>query len=177
VTPFGRIDLPFALTGPIGVCSSGARLGIPFVIITVTATLVGFDPIPASTGHDMGANPVTRSSELQMPLILPGVCQVVYSPSSHRLVMKSWSSSVGSAGKETLPWQMFTGLREPSAGLFWQFAWRAPCLLPDRGAMRVNRLRGLSPAWVWFHLNDQDGAGVYPALSLLGRSEAWTWGQ
>jgi putative spermidine/putrescine transport system permease protein len=49
-----------------------AALGIPFVIITVTATLVGFDRSLTRAAANMGANPVTTFFRVQMPLILPG---------------------------------------------------------------------------------------------------------
>ena len=49
------------------------RLGTPFVIITVTATLVGFDKSLTRAAANMGANPVTTFFRVQMPLIIPGV--------------------------------------------------------------------------------------------------------
>ncbi len=43
------------------------------MIITVTATLVGFDQSLTRAGANMGANPVTIFFKIQLPLILPGV--------------------------------------------------------------------------------------------------------
>ena len=57
----------------IGVVLAHAALGIPFVIITVTATLVGFDHSLTRAAANMGADPVTTFFRVQMPLILPGV--------------------------------------------------------------------------------------------------------
>ena len=56
-----------------GVVLAHAALGIPFVIITVTATLVGFDQSLVRAAANMGAGPVRTFFKVQMPLILPGV--------------------------------------------------------------------------------------------------------
>ena len=58
--------------GYIKVVLAHAVLGIPFVIITVTATLVGFDQSLTRAAANMGADPVTTFFRIQMPLILPG---------------------------------------------------------------------------------------------------------
>jgi len=95
-----------------GVVLAHAALGIPFVIITVTATLVGFDRSLTRAAANMGANPVTTFFRVQMPLILPGVISgglFAFITSFDEVVVVLF---VGSAGQKTLPWQMFTGLRE-----------------------------------------------------------------
>ncbi|MCL4675941.1 MAG: ABC transporter permease, partial [Pararhodobacter sp.] len=56
-----------------GVVLAHAILGIPFVIITVTATLVGFDRSLTRAAASMGAGPVRTFFKVQLPLILPGV--------------------------------------------------------------------------------------------------------
>ena len=96
----------------LGVVLAHAALGIPFVIITVTATLVGFDNSLTRAAANMGANPVTTFFRVQMPLILPGVISgglFAFITSFDEVVVVLF---VGSAGQKTLPWQMFTGLRE-----------------------------------------------------------------
>ena len=112
-TPFGKIELPFTLTGTYwGVVLAHAALGIPFVIITVTATLVGFDRSLTRAAANMGAGPVRTFFKIQMPLILPGVVSgglFAFITSFDEVVVVLF---VGSAGQKTLPWQMFTGLRE-----------------------------------------------------------------
>ena len=112
-TPFGKIMLPFTLTGTyLGVVLSHAALGIPFVIITVTATLVGFDRSLTRASAMMGADPVTTFFRVQMPLILPGVIAgalFAFITSFDEVVVVLF---VGSAQQKTLPWQMFIGLRE-----------------------------------------------------------------
>jgi putative spermidine/putrescine transport system permease protein len=95
-----------------GVVLAHAALGIPFVIITVTATLVGFDRSLTRAAASLGANPVTTFFKIQMPLILPGVISgglFAFITSFDEVVVVIF---VGSAGQQTLPWQMFIGLRE-----------------------------------------------------------------
>ncbi|KIC10387.1 polyamine ABC transporter permease [Leisingera sp. ANG-M1] len=96
----------------MGVVLAHAALGIPFVIITVTATLVGFDRSLTRAAANMGADPVTTFFRIQMPLIMPGVISgglFAFITSFDEVVVVLF---VGSAGQRTLPWQMFTGLRE-----------------------------------------------------------------
>lgn len=95
-----------------GVVLAHTVLGIPFVIITVTATLVGFDNSLTRAAANMGANPVTTFFKIQMPLILPGVISgglFAFITSFDEVVVVIF---IGSAKLQTLPWQMFTGLRE-----------------------------------------------------------------
>lgn len=95
-----------------GVVLAHAVLGIPFVIITVTATLVGFDKSLTRAAANMGAGPVRTFFKIQMPLIMPGVISgglFAFITSFDEVVVVLF---VGSAGQKTLPWQMFTGLRE-----------------------------------------------------------------
>ncbi len=95
-----------------GVVLAHAALGIPFVIITVTATLAGFDRSLTRAAANMGAGPVRTFFKVQMPLILPGVISgglFAFITSFDEVVVVLF---VGSAGQKTLPWQMFTGLRE-----------------------------------------------------------------
>ncbi len=106
------IGLDKNLVGYIKVVLAHAVLGIPFVIITVTATLVGFDRSLTRAAANMGANPVTTFFRVQMPLILPGVISgglFAFITSFDEVVVVLF---VGSASQKTLPWQMFTGLRE-----------------------------------------------------------------
>ena len=98
--------------GYVKVVLAHAVLGIPFVIITVTATLVGFDRSLTRAAANMGAGPVTTFFRVQMPLILPGVISgglFAFITSFDEVVVVLF---VGSASQKTLPWQMFTGLRE-----------------------------------------------------------------
>lgn len=100
------------ISGYVKVILAHAVLGIPFVIITVTATLVGFDRSLTRAAANMGAGPVRTFFKIQMPLILPGVISgalFAFITSFDEVVVVLF---VGSASQKTLPWQMFTGLRE-----------------------------------------------------------------
>ncbi len=108
----GTLGFNKNFVGYVKVILAHAVLGIPFVIITVTATLVGFDRSLTRAAANMGANPVTTFFRIQMPLILPGVISgglFAFITSFDEVVVVLF---VGSASQKTLPWQMFTGLRE-----------------------------------------------------------------
>jgi putative spermidine/putrescine transport system permease protein len=99
-------------TGYVKVILAHSVLGIPFVIITVTATLVGFDRSLTRAAANMGAGPIRSFFKVQMPLIMPGVISgalFAFITSFDEVVVVLF---VGSASQKTLPWQMFTGLRE-----------------------------------------------------------------
>ena len=135
----------------VGVVLAHAALGIPFVIITVTATLVGFDRSLTRASASLGAGPVKTFFSVQMPLILPGVISgglFAFITSFDEVVVVLF---VGSAGQKTLPWQMFTGLREQISPAILAVA---PILVVISIALlasvellrrRSERLRGLSP--------------------------------
>ena len=135
----------------LGVVLAHAALGIPFVIITVTATLVGFDRSLTRAAANMGADPVTTFFRVQMPLILPGVISgglFAFITSFDEVVVVLF---VGSAGQNTLPWQMFTGLREQISPTILAVATIlvgiSICLLTvvEMLRRRSERLRGMSP--------------------------------
>ena len=134
-----------------GVVLAHAALGIPFVIITVTATLVGFDRSLTRAAASMGANPITTFFKVQMPLILPGVVSgglFAFITSFDEVVVVLF---VGSAGQKTLTWQMFTGLREQISPTILAVATIlvvfSICLLivVEMLRRRSERLRGMSP--------------------------------
>ena len=95
-----------------GVVLAHAALGTPFVIITVTATLVGFDKSLVRAAANLGADPVRTFFKVQMPLILPGVISGALFAFITSFDEVGVVLFVGSASQKTLPWQMFTGLRE-----------------------------------------------------------------
>ena len=136
----------------IGVVLAHAALGIPFVIITVTATLVGFDRSLTRAAANMGANPTTTFFRIQMPLILPGVISgglFAFITSFDEVVVVLF---VGSAGQKTLPWQMFTGLREQISPTILAVATILVALsilllaTVEILRRRSERLRGMTPA-------------------------------
>jgi putative spermidine/putrescine transport system permease protein len=134
-----------------GVVLAHAALGIPFVIITVTATLVGFDQSLVRAAANLGAGPLTTFFKVQMPLILPGVISgalFAFITSFDEVVVVLF---VGSAGQKTLPWQMFIGLREQISPTILAVATLlvaiSVVLLATLELLRrrSERLRGLSP--------------------------------
>ncbi|MCG6902437.1 MAG: ABC transporter permease subunit [Rhodobacter sp.] len=148
----GTMGLDKNLVGYFKVVLAHAVLGIPFVIITVTATLVGFDRSLTRAAANMGANPVTTFFKVQMPLILPGVISgglFAFITSFDEVVVVLF---VGSAGQKTLPWQMFTGLREQISPTILAVATIlvvisiALLTTVELLRRRSERLRGMSPA-------------------------------
>lgn len=106
---FSQFNLAYTYTGLI---LAHAVLGIPFVIITVTATLVGFDQSLVRAAQSMGANPTTTFFKVQMPLILPGVISgalFAFITSFDEVVVVI---QMAAAEQRTIPRQMFSGIRE-----------------------------------------------------------------
>ncbi|MFD1510227.1 ABC transporter permease [Lacimonas salitolerans] len=96
----------------LGVILAHATLGIPFVIITVTATLVGFDHSLTRAAANLGADPLTTFRRVQMPLILPGVVSgglFAFVTSFDEVVVVLF---VGGLDEQTIPRQMWNGIRE-----------------------------------------------------------------
>ncbi len=141
-----------SLSGYIKVILAHAALGIPFVIITVTATLVGFDNSLTRAAANMGATPVTTFFKVQMPLILPGVISgglFAFITSFDEVVVVLF---VGAAAQKTLPWQMFTGLREQISPTILAVATVLVAIsivlltVVELLRRRSERLRGMSPS-------------------------------
>ena len=139
------------LVGYIKVILAHAVLGIPFVIITVTATLVGFDKSLTRAASSMGAGPVKTFFKVQMPLIMPGVISgglFAFITSFDEVVVVMF---IGSASQKTLPWQMFIGLREQISPTILAVATILVgvsvvlLLTLELLRRRSERLRGLSP--------------------------------
>ena len=96
----------------LGVILAHAALGTPFVVITVTATLVGFDRSLIRAANSLGADGVTTFFKIVVPLILPGVISgalFAFITSFDEVVVILF---VGSFKQRTIPWQMFSGIRE-----------------------------------------------------------------
>ncbi len=96
----------------IGIVMAHAMLGIPFVIITVTATLVGFDHSLTRAAASLGATPSTIFRRVTLPLILPGVISgalFAFVTSFDEVVVVLF---VASYDQRTIPLQMWNGIRE-----------------------------------------------------------------
>ena len=96
----------------IGIVLAHATLGIPFVIITVTATLVGFDQSLIRASRSLGANEWTTFRQVVLPLITPGVISgalFAFVTSFDEVVVVLF---VASFEQQTIPRQMWNGIRE-----------------------------------------------------------------
>ncbi len=135
----------------IGVILAHAALGTPFVVITVTATLVGFDHSLTRAGANLGANPTRVFFKIIVPLILPGVISgalFAFITSFDEVVVVLF---VGSVEQRTIPWAMFSGIREEISPTILAVATLLICLsimlltTLELLRRRNERLRGLSP--------------------------------
>ena len=89
-----------------------AVLGTPFVVISVTATLVGFDNNLVRAGASLGAGPFLVFRRIQLPLIAPGVISgslFAFATSFDEVVTVLF---LGGLEQRTIPRQMWTGIRE-----------------------------------------------------------------
>ena len=106
---YSRINLQGTF---IGVILAHAALSTPFVVITVTATLSGFDQSLIRAAQSLGASPTRAFFKVVAPLILPGVISgalFAFITSFDEVVVVLF---VGSYEQRTIPWQMFSGIRE-----------------------------------------------------------------
>ena len=95
-----------------GVILAHTALGIPFVIITVTATLVGFDQSLNRAAASLGADPRTTFFRITLPLILPGVISgalFAFVTSFDEVVVVLF---IAAFDQQTIPRQMWNGIRE-----------------------------------------------------------------
>ena len=95
-----------------GVVLAHAALGTPFVVITVTATLVGFDRSLTRAASSLGANPITVFRRVTLPLILPGVVSgalFAFITSFDEIVIVLFIAGVE---QRTIPREMWSGIRE-----------------------------------------------------------------
>jgi putative spermidine/putrescine transport system permease protein len=96
----------------LGVILAHTILGIPFVIITVTATLVGFDHSLSRAAASLGASPARTFFKVIMPLILPGVVSgalFAFVTSFDEVVVVLF---LAGPEQQTIPRQMWNGIRE-----------------------------------------------------------------
>jgi putative spermidine/putrescine transport system permease protein len=135
----------------VGIILAHATLGIPFVIITVTATLVGFDHSLTRASASLGANPSTTFRKITLPLILPGVISgglFAFVTSFDEVVVVLF---VAAHDQQTIPRQMWNGIREQISPAILAVATIlviiSVLLLATMEILRrrSERLRGLSP--------------------------------
>jgi len=89
-----------------------AILGIPFVVITVTATLTGFDRNLIRAAESLGARWHTTFFKVIMPLIMPGMISgalFAFVTSFDEVVAVLFLADIE---QRTIPRQMWSGIRE-----------------------------------------------------------------
>jgi putative spermidine/putrescine transport system permease protein len=135
----------------LGIILAHATLGIPFVIITVTATLVGFDHSLTRAAASLGANPRVTFFKVTMPLILPGVISgalFAFVTSFDEVVAVLF---IGAFDEQTIPRQMWNGIREQISPAILSVATILVVIsimlltVLELLRRRSERLRGLSP--------------------------------
>ena len=95
-----------------GLILAHAALGAPFVVITVTATLSGFDRTLLRAAASLGAGPLRSFFRVQLPLIAPGVFSgglFAFATSFDEVVVVLF---MGGLEQRTIPRQMWSGIRE-----------------------------------------------------------------
>ncbi len=135
----------------VGIVLAHATLGIPFVIITVTATLIGFDHSLSRAAASLGADPTTTFFKVIMPLILPGVISgalFAFVTSFDEVVVVLF---VAGFDQQTIPRQMWNGIREAispailSVATILVIVSIALLTTVELLRRRSERLRGMSP--------------------------------
>ena len=109
---YSRIQIQHWRVPYLGIILAHATLGIPFVIITVTATLVGFDHSLTRAAASLGGSPVTVFRRVTLPLILPGVISgalFAFVTSFDEVVLVLF---LAGPEEQTIPRQMWSGIRE-----------------------------------------------------------------
>ena len=104
---------PLGLTdGFTGLILVHTALGAPFVVITVLATLAGFDRTLLRAAAASGANPLVAFQRVMLPSILPGVVSgavFAFATSFDEVVVVLL---MGGPEQRTLPRQMFAGIND-----------------------------------------------------------------
>lgn len=95
-----------------GLIAAHAAFGMPFVVITVTATLAGYDRTLDRAAASLGASPARTFFKVTLPLIAPGVASgalFAFITSFDEVVAVLF---LGGPEQRTLPRQMWSGIRE-----------------------------------------------------------------
>jgi putative spermidine/putrescine transport system permease protein len=134
-----------------GLILAHAALGTPFVVITVTATLIGFDHSLTRAAENLGAEPTRTFFKIQMPLILPGVISgglFAFITSFDEVVVVFFLAGFE---QRTIPRQMWAGIREQISPTILAVATVLVCIsilllaTVELLRRRSERLRGISP--------------------------------
>ena len=145
---YARYNLVYTFTGII---MAHVALATPFVVITVTATLIGFDMNMVKASQSLGANPTRTFFKVIMPLILPGVISgalFAFITSFDEIVIVMFMASLDQV---TIPRQMWAGIRQEISPVI---LCMATCLVilsilllttVELLRRRSERLRGIKP--------------------------------
>ncbi|MHA1545880.1 MAG: ABC transporter permease, partial [Alphaproteobacteria bacterium] len=134
-----------------GIIVGHAALGTPFVIITVTATLSGFDHSLTRAAASLGATPPRVFFKVIMPLIMPGMISgalFAFITSLDEVVLVLFLSDIE---QRTIPRQMWSGIREQISPTILAVATILVLIsivlltVLELLRRRSERLRGLSP--------------------------------
>jgi putative spermidine/putrescine transport system permease protein len=96
----------------LGIILAHTTLGVPFVVITMTATLAGFDRNLIKAAASLGANPITAFFRVTLPLVAPGMISgalFAFAASFDEVVTVLF---LGGPDQRTIPRQMWSGIRE-----------------------------------------------------------------
>jgi putative spermidine/putrescine transport system permease protein len=89
-----------------------AALGLPFVLIAVSATLKGFNRNLVRAAESLGASPLQAFRTVTVPAVLPGILTgalFAFAVSFDEVIIALFLSS---AQQHTLPVEVFSGTRE-----------------------------------------------------------------
>ena len=135
-----------------GLILAHAALGTPFVVITVTATLIGFDHSLTRAAASLGATPTTTFFKVIMPLVTPGMISgalFAFITSFDEVVVVFFLAGFE---QRTIPRQMWAGIREQisptilAVATLMVFFSIILLITLEMLRRRSERLRGLSPA-------------------------------
>jgi len=135
-----------------GLILAHAALGTPFVVITVTATLIGFDHSLTRAAAGLGATPVTTFFKVIMPLVTPGMISgalFAFITSFDEVVVVFFLAGFE---QRTIPRQMWAGIREQisptilAVATLMVFFSIILLITLEMLRRRSERLRGLTPA-------------------------------
>jgi len=96
----------------IGLILAHTALGVPFVVITVLASLEGFDHNLTKAAATLGASPLTAFRKVTLPIIFPGIASgglFAFVTSFDEIVVTLF---LAAPTQRTLPRQIFSGVRE-----------------------------------------------------------------
>lgn len=145
-TPWGLVSsLP-------GLILAHAALGVPFVVVTVSATLAGFNETLTRAGRSLGASPLRVFWSIKLPLIAPGVVSgalFAFVTSFDEVVVALF---LAGSDQRTVPREMWSGVREQLSPTILAVATTLVVISAlmlialEYLRRRTERLRGIKPA-------------------------------